>query len=92
VVLVNILTSVLFVSLADVVRRRPEGRWGDLSAIVWEYWTEEEVCLVVKNSCLQCPLSDSLCTRVWSVIQLTSHVLPPSSENDCSKWAEFWVI
>ena len=21
---------------------------GDLSAIVWEYWTEEEVCLVVK--------------------------------------------
>ena len=45
-----------------------------------------------ENSCLQCPLSDSLCTRVWSVIQLTSHVLPPSSENDCSKWAEFWVI
>lgn len=23
--------------------------------------------------------------RVWSVIQFTSHVLPPSSENDCSK-------
>jgi len=37
-------------------------------------------------------LSDSLSTRVWSVIQFISHVLPPSSENDCSKWAEFGVI
>jgi hypothetical protein len=30
--------------LADVVRRLPERRWGDLSAIVWAYGTEEEVC------------------------------------------------
>ncbi len=28
-------------------------------------------------------------TSVRSVIQLTFQVLPPSSENDCSKWAEF---
>ncbi len=32
----------------------------------------------------QCALSDSF-TRVWSVIQFTSQVLPPSSEKDCSK-------
>jgi hypothetical protein len=25
-------------------------------------------------------------TRVWSVIQFTSQVLPPSSVNACSKW------
>src|SRR5262252_6583757 len=25
-------------------------------------------------------------TRVWFVIQFTSHVLPPSSEYACSKW------
>src|SRR6266568_1035034 len=31
-------------------------------------------------------------TRVWSVIQFTSQVLPPSSENDCSKCGEFEVI
>src|SRR5258705_4113854 len=38
------------------------------------------------NSCEdQCALSDASFTRVWSVIQLTSQVLPPSSENDCSK-------
>jgi len=30
--------------------------------------------------------------RVWSVIQFTSQVLPPSSENACSKWAELGVI
>jgi hypothetical protein len=33
-----------FASLADVVRRLPEGRGGDLSAIVWAYGTKEEVC------------------------------------------------
>jgi hypothetical protein len=27
-------------------------------------------------------------TRVWSVIQFTSQVLPPSSEKDCSKCGE----
>src|SRR5216683_4690016 len=37
-------------------------------------------------------LPDSSFTRVWSVIQFTSQVLPPSSENDCSKWAEFGVM
>jgi hypothetical protein len=26
--------------------------------------------------------------RVWSVIQFTSQVLPPSAENDCSKWGD----
>ncbi len=25
-------------------------------------------------------------SRVWSVIQFTSQVAPPSTENDCSKW------
>jgi hypothetical protein len=30
--------------------------------------------------------SDASPTRVWSIIQLTSQVLPQSSENDCSKW------
>ncbi|PYX24452.1 MAG: hypothetical protein DMG82_08480 [Acidobacteria bacterium] len=29
--------------------------------------------------------ADASPTRVWSVIQFTSQVLPPSSENDCSK-------
>src|SRR5271165_6402794 len=37
-------------------------------------------------------LSGSSFNRVWSVIQFTSHVLPPSSENDCSKWGEFVVM
>jgi hypothetical protein len=37
---------------------------------------------------VQCALLSSSFTRVWSVIQFTSHVLPPSSENDCSKWGE----
>src|SRR5229473_1518425 len=37
-------------------------------------------------------LPDSSFTRVWSVIQFTSQVLPPSSENDCSKWGEFVVV
>jgi hypothetical protein len=37
-------------------------------------------------------LADSSPTRVWLVIQFTSQVLPPSSENDCSKWAEFGVM
>src|SRR5260370_16583782 len=41
---------------------------------------------------VQCALTASSFTRVWSVIQLTSQVLPPSSENDCSKWAEFGVM
>src|ERR1700676_1115947 len=41
---------------------------------------------------VQCALSDSSSTRVWSVIQFTSQVLPPSSENDCSKWGEFVVM
>src|SRR5215813_2405455 len=31
-------------------------------------------------------------TRVSVAIQFTSHVLPPSSENACSKWQEFGVI
>src|SRR6476659_4068106 len=31
-------------------------------------------------------------TRTWSVIQLTSHVLPPSSEKDCSKCGDFDVV
>jgi len=31
-------------------------------------------------------LSAALLTRVWSVIQFTSQVWPPSSEKDCSKW------
>src|ERR1700704_3033260 len=40
----------------------------------------------VRNSCGdQCALSGESFTRVWSVIQLTSQVLPPSSEKDCSK-------
>jgi hypothetical protein len=30
--------------------------------------------------------------RVSVAIQLTSHVLPPSSEKDCSKWHEFAVM
>ena len=40
------LTSSLcaFASLADVVRRFAGGAMGDLSAIVWAYGTEEEVC------------------------------------------------
>jgi hypothetical protein len=29
---------------------------------------------------------------VWSVIQFTSQVLPPSSENACSKWGDFVAI
>src|SRR5580700_3975478 len=37
---------------------------------------------------VQRALSDSSLTRVWSVIQFTSQVLPPSFENDCSKWGE----
>lgn len=37
---------------------------------------------------LQCDLPDSSLTRTWSVIQLTSQVLPPSSEKDCSKCGE----
>ena len=41
---------------------------------------------------VQCTLSDSSCTRVWSVIQFTSQVLPPLSENDCSKWGVFVVM
>src|SRR5580658_4224848 len=32
------------------------------------------------------PLSGASLARVWSVIQFTSQVLPPSSEKDCSKW------
>jgi hypothetical protein len=40
--------SVTSASLADVVRRLSEARWGDLSAIVWAYGTEEEVCSVVR--------------------------------------------
>jgi len=35
-----------FASLGGVVRRLPEGRWGDLSAIVRGRGTTEEVCLV----------------------------------------------
>ena len=37
-------------------------------------------------------LNSSSPMRVWSVIQLTSQVLPPSSEKDCSKCAEVGVI
>jgi len=37
-------------------------------------------------------LSGESLIRVWSVIQFTSQVLPPSSEYDCSKWAEFAVM
>jgi hypothetical protein len=37
-------------------------------------------------------LSDSFFTRVTFEIQFTSQVLPPSSENDCSKWAAFGVM
>lgn len=33
-------------------------------------------------------LSGSFFTRSSIAIQFTSHVLPPSSENDCSKWHE----
>src|SRR6185503_6784049 len=36
--------------------------------------------------------ADASRTRVWSVIQFASQVFPPSSENDCSKWAESGVI
>src|SRR4029077_10796369 len=31
-------------------------------------------------------------TRVSTAIQLTSQVLPPSSEKDCSKWQEIGVM
>src|SRR5258708_7606029 len=41
---------------------------------------------------VQRALPDSSLTRVWSVIQFTSQVLPPSSENDCSKWGEFVLV
>jgi len=37
-------------------------------------------------------LSGESLIRVWSVIQFTSQVFPPSSEYDCSKWAEFAVM
>jgi hypothetical protein len=38
------------------------------------------------------PLAGASRPRVWSVIQFTSQVLPPSSEKGCSKWAEFGVM
>src|SRR5260370_25440972 len=41
---------------------------------------------------VQCALPDSSFIRVWSVIQFTSQVLPPSSEKDCSKWGEFVLV
>src|SRR5947208_12185778 len=37
-------------------------------------------------------LSDSVFTRSSIAIQFTSHVLPPSSENDCSKRHESGLI
>jgi hypothetical protein len=37
-------------------------------------------------------LSGESLIRAWFVIQFTSQVLPPSSEYDCSKWAEFAVM
>ena len=45
------------------------------------------ILLTGAQGALSCPSF----TRVWSVIQFTSQVLPPSSENDCSKWGEFVV-
>src|ERR1700676_2142209 len=44
------------------------------------------------NAGVQCALPDSSFTLVWSVIQFTSQVFPPSSENDCSKWGEFVLV
>ncbi len=41
---------------------------------------------------VQRAFSDSSFARVTFEIQFTSQVLPPSSENDCSKWAEFGVM
>src|SRR5580700_3431970 len=41
---------------------------------------------------IQRVLSEWSFTRVWSVIQFTSQVLPPSSEKDCSKWGESVVM
>lgn len=40
----------------------------------------------------QLDLPDSSFTCVWSVIQFTSQVLPPSSEKDCSKWGVSVVV
>ncbi len=40
---------------------------------------------------VHCEFSFASLTRVWSVIQFTSQVLPPSSENDCSKCGTFGV-
>jgi hypothetical protein len=40
-----------------------------------------------------CFASDvSFFSRVWFVIQFTSHVFRPSSENDCSKCGDFVVV
>ena len=51
------------------------------------------IVLHAKTVCaLQCAVSGPSLTRVWSVIQFTSQVLPPSSENDCSKWGVFVVM
>jgi hypothetical protein len=38
------------------------------------------------NIYAHCALAGASLTRVWSVIQFTSQVWPPSSEKDCSKW------
>src|SRR2546425_10417733 len=47
-------------------------------------------CLVCGG--VQCALSDPSFIRVSVAIQFTSHVLPPSSENACSKRHEFGVM
>src|SRR6266487_651612 len=55
------------------------------------------VCLAVErrlgpHNGIQCTLTDSSFTRVSVAIQFTSQVLPPSSENACSKRHESGVM
>ena len=49
-------------------------------------------CARTLHKGIQFAFSAASGTRVWSVIQFTSQVWPPSSEKDCSKWGVFVLI
>jgi len=55
-------------------------------------WPCRSRSISIWSATVQCALSDSAFTRVSVAIQLTSQVLPPSSENACSKRHEFGVM
>ena len=55
-------------------------------------WSEKLPACLRPRSASRCTLYILLAIRVSVAIQLVSHVLPPSLENDCSKWQEFGVM